>query len=92
VVRLPKEKIVAGYSLSVGATYLLIAVGALTGIMPIWTLAGLATIPLALQVRAGLASHYESPYELMGAMGKNIMLHLFTGLLLIAGYAIEIIV
>jgi 1,4-dihydroxy-2-naphthoate polyprenyltransferase len=92
VVRLPKEKIVAGYSLSVGATYLLIAAGALTGIMPIWTLACLATIPLALQVRAGLASHYESPYELMGAMGRNIMLHLFTGLLLIAGYVIEIIV
>jgi hypothetical protein len=28
----------------------------------------------------------------MSAMGKNIMLHLFTGLLLIAGYVIEIVV
>jgi 1,4-dihydroxy-2-naphthoate polyprenyltransferase len=91
VVRLSKEKIVAGYALSAGAAFLLIAAGALTGIMPIWTLAGLATIPLAVQVYRGLASHYESPYELMGAMGKNIMLHLFTGLLLIAGYAIDVI-
>jgi 1,4-dihydroxy-2-naphthoate polyprenyltransferase len=91
VVRLPKEKIVTGYAASVGAAFALIAIGALTGIMPVWTLAGLATIPLAVQVHRGLASHYESPYELMGAMGKNIMLHLFTGLLLIAGYTIDVI-
>jgi hypothetical protein len=39
-----------------------------------------------------LNSHYESPYELMGSMGKNIMLHLFTGLLLIVAYVVAIFV
>ncbi|MGH2807646.1 MAG: prenyltransferase [Actinomycetota bacterium] len=92
VVRLGKSAIVKGYAASVIATYVLIVVGALTGIMPIWTLAGVATIPLALQVYKGLNSYYESPYELMGAMGKNIMLHLFTGLLLIVGYVVAIFV
>jgi 1,4-dihydroxy-2-naphthoate octaprenyltransferase len=91
VVRLSKAKIVAGYDISMVATYLLIAIGAVAGVMPIYTLIALATIPLALKVHKGLASHYEHPYELMAAMGTNIMVHLFTGLLLSAGYLIDII-
>ena len=90
VVRLGKGAIVAGYVASVAVAFGLIAVGAITGIMPIWTLLALGTIPLALQVYKALSSHYESPYELMAGMGKNIMLHLFTGLLLVAAYVIEI--
>lgn len=89
--RLPQSAIVTGFVVSVAATYLLIVVGAITGVMPIWTLLGLATIPLALQVHKGITSHYNSPYELMGAMGKNIQLHLFTGFALIAGYVIAIL-
>jgi 1,4-dihydroxy-2-naphthoate octaprenyltransferase len=90
VVRLGKNAIVTGYALFTAAAFALIAVGALAGIMPIWTLLALAPAPLALKVYKALGSHYDSPYELMDAMGKNIMLHLFTGLLLIAGYVIEI--
>ena len=91
VVRLPESAIVTGYLVSVVATYVLIVAGALTGLMPIWTLLGLATIPLALQVHKGISSHYNSPYELMGAMGKNIQLHLFTGFALIVGYVLDIV-
>lgn len=91
VVRLPQSAIVTGYVLSVAAAYVLIVAGALTGLMPVWTLLGLATIPLALQVHKGISSHYESPYELMGAMAKNIQLHLFTGLALIVGYVAAIV-
>jgi 1,4-dihydroxy-2-naphthoate octaprenyltransferase len=89
VVRLSQSAIVMGYALSVAAAFILIAAGAIGGVIPAWTLIALAPIPLAIQVYKGLASHYESPYELMGAMGKNITLHLFTGLLLIAGYVID---
>jgi 1,4-dihydroxy-2-naphthoate octaprenyltransferase len=92
VVRLGKGAIVAGYVASVAVAFGLIAVGAVTGIMPVWTLLALATIPLALQVYKALSSHYESPYELMAGMGKNIMLHLFAGVGLIAGYVIDIVV
>jgi 1,4-dihydroxy-2-naphthoate octaprenyltransferase len=92
VVRLPQSAIVTGYVLSVAATYLLIVVGAVSDILPVWTLLGLATIPLALQVHKGISSHYNSPYELMGAMGKNIQLHLFTGLALIVGYVIAVVI
>ncbi|MDP9069340.1 MAG: prenyltransferase [Actinomycetota bacterium] len=92
VVRLPKEAIIKGYAASVVVAFALIAIGALTGIMPIWTLLALGTIPLALKVHKALTSHYESPYELMDGMAKNIMLHLFAGLALSMGYLIAIFV
>jgi 1,4-dihydroxy-2-naphthoate octaprenyltransferase len=91
VVRLPKSAIIAGYALSVAMAFGLIAAGPLLGITPAWTLIALAPLPLAVQVYKALGSHYESPYELMAAMGKNIMLHFFTGLLLILGYLLAII-
>lgn len=90
VVRLGKNAIVTGYALSVAAAYILVIVGAITGLMPIWSLIALITAPIALQVYKALGSHYESPYELMAGMGKNIMLHLFTGMLLVVAYVIEI--
>lgn len=90
VVRLGKNAIVAGYAFFSAAAFGLVVIGALTGIMPIWTLIALAPAPLAYKVYSALGSHYESPYELMDAMGKNIMLHLGAGILLIAGYVIEI--
>ena len=90
VVRSSKNTIINGYILSVVATYLLIAAGAIFGLMPIWTFLGLATIPLALKVIKGLRAHYDSPYELMATMGQNIQLHLFTGVLLIAGYVVAL--
>ena len=99
VVRLSKSKIIAGYALSIAATFALILVGGLsdllpndTGIMPAWTLLALVAIPLALKVLRGLKSHYESPYELMATMGQNIQLHLTVGMLLIVGYVIAILV
>jgi 1,4-dihydroxy-2-naphthoate octaprenyltransferase len=91
VVRFPKRVIIAGYGLSAGAAFLLILIGAVTGVLPLWTLIALAPIPLVYKVYRGLQQHYESPYELMATMGQNIQVHLFTGLLLILGYVLEIV-
>ena len=90
VVRLSKEAIITGYAVSIALAYAVVVAGVVTGLMPVWTLLSLATIPLALKVVRGLRTHYESPYELMATMGQNIQLHLFTGLLLIAGYVVAI--
>lgn len=92
VVRLGQDAIVIGYALAVIAAFALILIGALTGLMPLGTLLALLPAPLALKVYRALQSHYYSPYELMDAMGKNVMLHLFTGLGLIAGYVIALFV
>jgi 1,4-dihydroxy-2-naphthoate octaprenyltransferase len=75
-----------------GAAFLLIAVGPLVGITPWWTLIALVTVPMARKVVLGLRSSYASPYGLMPVMQTNIALHLFSGLLLIAGYLLDVLV
>ena len=52
----------------------------------------LLTIPLALQVSRGLGPNYENPYGLMAIMGVNVQLHLRAGLLLLAAYAVVLVV
>jgi 1,4-dihydroxy-2-naphthoate octaprenyltransferase len=89
VVRRPRDEIIWGYALATGAAFALIALGPVFGITPVWTLAALLPVPLAWRVYKGLQSFYTSPYELMATLGVNIQLHLYTGLLLIAGYAVE---
>ncbi|HEV3472298.1 MAG TPA: hypothetical protein VG408_03715, partial [Actinomycetota bacterium] len=78
------------------AAFGLILAGALTGVMPVWTLIALLAAPLALQVYRGISAHYESPYELMGdmgkgPMGKNVALHFAAGMGLVAGYLLDLV-
>lgn len=90
-VRLSKEAVIAGYAGAVAVTYGLIAAGAVAGILPRPTIIALATIPLAIRVARALRRDYEDPYALMfSAMGLNVQLHLFTGMLLFVGYLVSI--
>ena len=88
----PKRAIIAGYRASTAVTFALIAVGAVTLLLPVWTLAALVTIPMAAGVARALDRYYDSPYELMPFLGTNVQLHLYTGLLLIAGYVVAIVI
>jgi 1,4-dihydroxy-2-naphthoate octaprenyltransferase len=90
-VRWPRERVIAWYAGAAGVAFAVIAVGAVTGIMPRPTILALATIPLLRKALRGVRQHYDSPYELMPYLGTNIQLHLYTGLLLFAGYFISII-
>jgi 1,4-dihydroxy-2-naphthoate octaprenyltransferase len=90
-VRWPKARVVGVYAGAAVLAYALIVAGALTGITTAWTLFALLTIPIARQVHQGLQRNYDSPYELMPAMQRNIGLHLVTGLLLLAGYLVNIL-
>jgi len=74
----------------VSAILATVVTGAVAGLLPTGTLVSLAALPLALQVHAGIRRHYESPYELMPVMERNVQLHLATGLLLFAGYLLAI--
>jgi 1,4-dihydroxy-2-naphthoate polyprenyltransferase len=91
VVRLSKPAIVMGYVLSAAAAALLIAIGALTGVMTPWTLISLPAFWFAITVYKSLNSYYESPYELMAGRGQNILLHLSVGALLVVGYVLAIV-
>jgi 1,4-dihydroxy-2-naphthoate polyprenyltransferase len=91
-VRLSKENVIRLYDLSVAVTFVLIAGFSIAGVTARPTLIALAALPLAVPVSRALRESYDSPYALMPAMGKNIQLHALTGLLLILGYVISIIV
>ncbi|HEY8437004.1 MAG TPA: prenyltransferase [Candidatus Limnocylindrales bacterium] len=87
-VRLSRSTVVAIYRVSVAAAYAILVVGVVLGVLPIPALLALLTIPLARQVSRGLEPNYDNPYGLMAVMGVNVKLHLYAGLLLLAGYLV----
>jgi 1,4-dihydroxy-2-naphthoate octaprenyltransferase len=91
-VRFSKTTIVAGYEAAVLLAFALIVLFAAIGVTPWPTLVALLAAPLALPVTRALRDSYDAPYALMPAMARNIQLHLVTGLLLIAGYVIAIVI
>jgi 1,4-dihydroxy-2-naphthoate octaprenyltransferase len=91
-VRWPAAWVINGYVATVVLAFALVVVGSLLGPLPVWALIALLAAPLAVRVTRGLRAHYDSPYELIPAMQANIGLHLFTGLLLLAAYLIDLAV
>ena len=85
-VRFPELTIIAGYDVAASLAYVILVAGVVIGILPIPALLALLTIPLALQVARGLRPNYDNPYGLMAVMGVNVKVHLYAGLLLLAGY------
>ena len=90
-VRFSKDAIINGYAAAVALTFALIVVFAVAGWIVRPAIIAVAAAPLALPVYRALKSSYDQPYALMPAMGKNIQLHLATGVLLILGYVIALI-
>jgi 1,4-dihydroxy-2-naphthoate octaprenyltransferase len=90
-VRFSKDVIVNAYAAAVALAFALIAVFAVAGWIVRPAIIALAAAPLALPVYRALKSSYEQPYALMPAMGKNIQLHLATGVLLILGYVVALV-
>lgn len=89
-VRLSKEAVVGGYAVATAVAYLLVALGAVSGLTPVPTAIALATIPAARRIHRGLRRHYDDPYALMPWMGRNVALHGVTTMLLVAGYVVAI--
>jgi 1,4-dihydroxy-2-naphthoate octaprenyltransferase len=89
-VRWSKEGVIRVYAGATAAAYALIGLGAVLRVLPWPALVAQATIPLAVKVVRGIRLNYEDPYALMPTMAANIKLHLYTGLLLFAGYLVAI--
>ncbi len=90
-VRLSKPTVIAIYQVAAVAAYAIVVVGVIVGQLPIPALLALLSAPLALQVSRGLAPNYDNPYGLMAVMGVNVKVHLYAGLLLLAGYLVVLI-
>jgi 1,4-dihydroxy-2-naphthoate octaprenyltransferase len=91
VVRWSRDTVTTMFLASVVAAYAVLAIAAITRLIPLPTLLALLTLPLALQVYNGIRQYYTSPYELMATMAKNVQLHALFGTLLFAGYVIAIV-
>ena len=86
VTRISPDISIAGYAVLMGAAYVFILVGVALGVMPIATLLGLLTIPMAWNAFKTLRRHHGYPYRLIPANATTVFVHLFTGLLIVAGY------
>jgi 1,4-dihydroxy-2-naphthoate octaprenyltransferase len=90
-VRWPARRVITAYAVAIVATYGILVAGVMGGLLPLSALLALITIPLAVRVYRGLAPAYDNPYDLMPVMAANVRLHLHTGLLLLAGYALVLL-
>lgn len=89
VVRLGRGKAVYGYVFMMLGAYGSIILGVLSGIMPVSTLIGFVTMPLAVKAIKYAFKHHSSSFDLVPANISTIVCHLFTSLLLSLGYLIE---
>jgi len=92
VVRMQHAAVIRGYVVAAAVAYLVVIAGVVFGVLPWPTVISLLTVPLAYQTWKGLKAHYDSPYQLMSYLGKNVNLHLSTGVLLIIGVLFGILV
>jgi 1,4-dihydroxy-2-naphthoate octaprenyltransferase len=91
VVRLPRNAVITGYAIAAAVAYSALVVGVVARILPWPTLVALLTVPLAIKTVRGLERDYDDPYVLMGSLQNNIVLHFSTGILLVAGTLLGIL-
>jgi 1,4-dihydroxy-2-naphthoate octaprenyltransferase len=91
-VRLSREAVVGGYAAGAAVAFALIVLGAASGVMVRPSIMAVAAAPLAVSVYRGLRTRYDDPYALVPVMAQNIQLHLATGLLLVGGYLVALLV
>ncbi|HSR30544.1 MAG TPA: prenyltransferase, partial [Anaerolineae bacterium] len=76
------------YGLLLVATYLSIVVGVWLGHLPVATLLGLLTLPLAVMAAIGAYRYAEDIPELIPSMGFNVILNIATPVLMAIGLLI----
>ena len=89
--RFSPRAVIAGYNVAAATAYVALVLAVAGGFLPVPVLLMLLTVPLAIKVSRGLEPYYDNPYGLMAIMGTNVQLHLRAGLLLLAAYAIVLI-
>ena len=90
-VRLPQRAVIGLYVAGVVVSFGVVIGGVVAQVLPLATLLALLAAPLAWQVYGGISRFYAQPYALMAYMGVNVKLHLYVGLLLLAGYVVAIV-
>lgn len=89
VVRMGRKRAVRAYDAILGAAYLSILIPGGLGLVPVWTLLALLSLPLALRAVWILSRYFDQSQRLIPAMGLTIGTHLAVGLLQIIGLLLE---
>ena len=90
-VRMSQGAVTGAYLAAALLAFAVLVVGVAAGLLPLPALLALLAAPLVWQVYGGIRRFYGQPYALMAVMSTNIKLHLYVGLLLLAGYAVAIL-
>lgn len=72
------------------AAFAVVALGAATGLLPAWSLLGLAPLPVALVLARGVLRHAEDPPALVPFLGINVAVILATLTLYAVGILIGV--
>ncbi|MBI2860878.1 MAG: 1,4-dihydroxy-2-naphthoate octaprenyltransferase [Chloroflexi bacterium] len=91
VVRLGRERATVLYALMMAGVYLSIAAAAAAGALPLTSLLGLLTLPLAVRAIRYARKYHSSSFELIPANAMTVTSHLATGLLLTLAFVWEAI-
>lgn len=89
VVRLGRRRAATGYLVLLIITYASIIISAAYGAIPIWGLAAIITLPLAIKAAKTALSNFDQPDKIAPANAATIQLHLFIGLILSVSYIIS---
>jgi len=89
IVRLGRKRGTALFAAVMLSAYVPAVAGAWSGLMPRWTLLGLASLPVALRAISVTVRSYDDPRALTPANAATIVAHLATGILLTAAYLIS---
>ncbi len=90
VVRLGREKASVVYAGMMYATYIAILVAVLLQIIPAYTLIALVTLPLSVKSISNARQFHSSSLQLALSNALTIVVHLFTGILLVLGYVLSV--
>ncbi len=91
VVRLGRSKASIGYIMLIVATYASILLSVVFNIVPVYTLIGLLTVPLAILAGRFALAYHSQTFNLIPANAATINIHLITGLMLSIGYIISML-
>jgi 1,4-dihydroxy-2-naphthoate octaprenyltransferase len=90
VIVLGKSRASVLYLISSGLVYLCIVLGVISQLMPLGTLLGLLTIPMAFKAVRGALSQYDGESEdFLPVMGLNVAVVLVTQALIAVGYVLS---
>lgn len=88
VLLLGSYKAAWGYVILLVATYISIVVPVALGVLPVWYLLGLLTIPLAVKAGTGAVKNHASVEGIIPALGQNVLTVLATPVLTAIGLTI----